>query len=97
MCLSKDILLGKLTKKTKVIIVVNLYGYPVDIQDLRKHISSEIIIIEDCAESLGSYRNSKHCGFYSDFATFSFLGNKTTTGRGMLYCSKKKIKKKQDY
>lgn len=91
MCLNKEILLKEISQKTKVIIVVNLYGYAVDVKDIRANLPEDIIIIEDCAESLGSYRNGKHCGLYSDFATFSFFGNKTiTTGEGgMLFCSNK--------
>ena len=89
MCINTNLLLDKITNKTKAIIIVNLYGYPVDILELKKNIPSHIKIIEDCAESLGSFRNNKHSGYYSDFATFSFYGNKTiTTGEGgMLFCS----------
>lgn len=89
MCLNLNEILKKINHNTKVIIVVNLYGYPVNVEYIRKNVSRDILIIEDCAESLGSYRNKKHCGFHSDFATFSFFGNKTiTTGEGgMLFCA----------
>lgn len=45
-----------------------------------------IALIEDCAESLGSYLGSKHTGRAGKFATFSFNGNKiiTTGGGGMI-------------
>ena len=91
MCLNLNIIKSHITSRTKVIVIVNLYGYPVNIKELRQNIPSDILIIEDCAESLGSYRDNVHCGIYSDFATFSFFGNKTiTTGEGgMLFCSKK--------
>lgn len=89
MCLDMELLLKRITNKTKIIIIVNLYGFPFDVKKLKEIISQDIIIIEDCAESLGSFRDGKHCGYYSDFATFSFFGNKTiTTGEGgMLFCS----------
>ena len=96
MCLNASEIIKKVNSKTKVIIVVNLYGYPVDIQKIRSSIAREILIIEDCAESLGSFRKQKHCGIWSDFATFSFFGNKTiTTGEGgMLFCAKDEDKEK---
>ncbi len=94
LCLDIDFLLKQITDNTKVIIIVNLYGFPFDVQKLKKLISPDIFIVEDCAESLGSFRDGKHCGFHSDFATFSFFGNKTiTTGEGgMLFCSSKEKK-----
>lgn len=82
-----------ITKKTKAVILVHLYG-SVSVSEslinmLRKH---KIKIIEDCAESLGS----KYSGTYSDIATYSFFGNKTiTTGEGgMLTTDSKKLSDK---
>jgi perosamine synthetase len=43
----------------------------------------DLIVIEDCAEALGSQYQGKHVGNFGDAATFSFFGNKTiTTGEG---------------
>lgn len=95
-CIDEKLILSNLSKNTKVIVVVNLYGYPYDVKSLREKIPSNILIIEDCAESFGSRRNDIHSGFYSDFATFSFFGNKTiTTGEGgMLFCKNAKDRKR---
>ena len=70
--------------QAKAIILVDVYGYPslskADSIYLKKY---DLTIIQDCAESLGSFLDKKHTGSYADFATFSFFGNKTiTTGEG---------------
>ena len=80
--------LTAIQENTKAVVVVHLYGYPLDVKELRKQLPDEILIIEDCAEAFGSYYHSLHVGHYSDFATFSFFGNKTiSTGEGgMIYC-----------
>ena len=44
---------------------------------------NDLLVIEDCAEAIGSYYNDKHVGTFGDAATFSFFANKTiTTGEG---------------
>ena len=47
----------KITKKTKVIIPVNLYGQKVDLKKLRKEIGKKIHIIEDSAQSHFAFPN----------------------------------------
>ncbi len=74
----------KITSQTKAIIVVHLYGHPADMGEIMK-IAKEhkLLVIEDCAESLGAKYKGKHTGTFGDAATFSFFGNKTiTTGEG---------------
>jgi dTDP-4-amino-4,6-dideoxygalactose transaminase len=71
----------------KAVIVVHLYGLSADmdrIMDIcNKH---NAIVIEDAAESLGTYYNGKHTGTFGDYGVFSFNGNKiiTTSGGGIL-------------
>lgn len=70
--------------KTKAIIPVHLYGQPCAMDEV-KHLASEfgLLIIEDCAEALGSSWNDKLVGTFGDASTFSFFGNKTiSTGEG---------------
>ncbi|MFP3441942.1 DegT/DnrJ/EryC1/StrS family aminotransferase, partial [Pantoea sp. SIMBA_133] len=45
-----------------------------------------VAVIEDAAESLGTYYKGKHSGAFGDYGIFSFNGNKiiTTSGGGML-------------
>ncbi len=74
----------KLTKKTKAIMPVHLYGYPSNMKELRSIAKRNgILIIEDCAEAFGTLLDGKHVGNFGDISAFSFFGNKTiTTGEG---------------
>jgi perosamine synthetase len=82
----------KITKKTKAIMAVHIYGHPCDMNQIKKIAKDyKLYIIEDCAEAIGSYYNNKHAGNFSDIATFSFFGNKTiTTGEGGMVCTNNK-------
>lgn len=73
-----------ITKKTKAIIPVHLYGNPCNMDEIirisKKH---DIPIIEDATESLGATIKGKFTGTFGDFSVFSFNGNKIiTTGGG---------------
>ncbi|NSL52737.1 DegT/DnrJ/EryC1/StrS family aminotransferase [Calidifontibacillus erzurumensis] len=71
----------------KAVLVVHLYGLSADMDPImeicRKH---GVPVIEDAAESLGTYYKGKHTGTIGDYGIFSFNGNKiiTTSGGGML-------------
>lgn len=71
----------------KAVIVVHLYGLAADMDRImeicRRH---NVPVIEDAAESLGTYYKGKHTGTIGDYGIFSFNGNKiiTTSGGGML-------------
>ncbi len=75
---------AKITKKTKAIMIVHIYGLPVDMQpilDLAK--KYKLKIIEDAAEMHGQTYNGKACGSFGDISIFSFYPNKhITTGEG---------------
>ena len=74
----------KITSKTKAIMVVHLYGYPCNMDELTG-IAMEhgLYLIEDCAEAIGSFYKGTHVGGFGDISIFSFYGNKTiTTGEG---------------
>ena len=73
----------KITKKTKAIIPVNLYGQSAN-YDLIRKISKKynIKIIEDCAQSTGAYYNDKPSGSLGDMAAFSFYPTKNLGGYG---------------
>lgn len=76
-------------KQTRAIIAVHLYGYEAHISEIaeiaRRH---SIVLIEDCAEALGTRRHDgQHVGTFGDAATFSFFANKViTTGEGGMAC-----------
>lgn len=71
----------------KAVIVVHLYGLAADIDKIEKLCKEHnVALIEDAAESLGTYYKGKHTGTFGDYGIFSFNGNKiiTTSGGGML-------------
>lgn len=73
-----------ITNKTKAIMPVHLYGNPCDMDEIMRIANKhKLLVVEDCAESLGSYYKGKPLGTFGDVSTFSFYGNKTiTTGEG---------------
>lgn len=80
----------KITKKTKVLLIVHLYGYPCNIKKIKKICNKHnLSLIEDCAEAIGSKIDGFKIGTFSDISIFSFFGNKTiTTGEGGMVCFK---------
>ena len=77
---------------TKAVIVVNLYGVAAKL-DVIKAICEKygVYLIEDAAESLGSFYKGHAKGTYGDIGIYSFNGNKiiTTSGGGMLVSKNK--------
>jgi perosamine synthetase len=73
-----------ITPRTKAIMPVHLYGQPCDMASLMQVAKEhQLLVIEDCAEALGSFYKGIPVGCFGDIATFSFYGNKTiTTGEG---------------
>ena len=70
--------------RTRAIVVVHLYGHPVDMDSICAVASEhDLPIVEDAAEALGATYRGRLTGSLGDVATFSFYGNKTiTTGEG---------------
>ncbi len=75
---------AKITSRTKAIMPVHLYGNPCNMQEIMEIADKHnLLVVEDCAEALGSYSNEQGVGNFGDAATYSFYGNKTiTTGEG---------------
>ncbi len=73
-----------ITKKTKAIIPVHIYGQPAKIDEIIKLAKQKkIFVIEDCAEALGSTYKKRKVGLDGHCTTFSFFPNKLiTTGEG---------------
>lgn len=73
--------------KVRVLVAVHVLGYPLDMDRLMR-ISREhgLAVIEDAAESIGSYWNGRHTGIFGRLGVLSFNGNKiiTTGGGGMI-------------
>ena len=74
----------KITEHTKAIMVVHIFGLPVDVEPLLEITKNKNIkIIEDAAEMHGQTYYEKPCGSFGDISTFSFYSNKLiTTGEG---------------
>lgn len=71
---------SKITKNTKAVIAVDLYGQPCDMDRLVKICKdNKIFLIEDCAEAIGSEWKGQKVGSFGDISCFSFFGNKTIT------------------
>lgn len=83
-CISPKDIKNKITKNTKAIIPVHMYGHPADMHAINK-IASEngLVVIEDAAPGIGSKINGKPVGSFGKAATFSFQGAKPiVTGEG---------------
>jgi perosamine synthetase len=70
--------------KTKGIIVVHLFGHPVDMDPIMEIAERHgLFVLEDAAESPGAKYKGRTVGSIGHAATFSFFGNKIiTTGEG---------------
>mgnify|MGYP006075910985 FL=1 len=83
-----DLLKKKITKKTRVILPVHLYGSVVDINAIRKLIKGKkIFIIDDCAQAHGAYNNikqntKKRVGSLADISCFSLYPGKNLGAYG---------------
>ena len=86
-CADLDQIRNAITRRTRAILPVHLYGNPCHMDELMR-ISREygIPVVEDATESLGATFDGRHTGSFGSFGCFSFNGNKviTTGGGGMI-------------
>ena len=84
-------------KRIAAVIPMHTFGHPCRIDEIAK-ICNEfgISMIEDAAESIGSYYQGKHTGTFGKLGVFSFNGNKTITtgGGGMIITNDETIAKR---
>ena len=74
---------GAITKKTKAIIPVHLFGLPCDMPVIRKIASKHsLFVIEDAAQSFGAKWNGKETGSMGDAGCLSFFPTKNLGGAG---------------
>ncbi|MDG6990203.1 MAG: DegT/DnrJ/EryC1/StrS family aminotransferase [Nitrososphaerota archaeon] len=73
-----------ITKKTKAVIPVHIYGYPADMDEIREAAAAKSVkVIEDAAESLGATYKGTQTGRLSDAGCFSLYATKVaTSGEG---------------
>jgi perosamine synthetase len=83
-CIDPAAVEAAITRKTRAIIGVDLYGSMCDWTRLRDIATRHnLLLIEDAAEALGSTYTGQQAGSFGDMAVFSFHGSKTiTTGEG---------------
>jgi aminotransferase in exopolysaccharide biosynthesis len=73
----------------KAVVPMHTFGHPVELDELVAICFKwNLVLVEDAAESLGSFYKDKHTGTIGDFSAISFNGNKviTTGGGGMVLC-----------
>lgn len=75
---------AKITKKTRAIVPVHLYGHPSDMDEIAEVAEKKSIsIIEDACQSLGSTYNNRQTGTFGIMGCFSFYASKVlTSGEG---------------
>ncbi len=84
-------------REIKACLPMHTFGFPCDIEEISAICKKwHIPLVEDCAESLGSFVKTKHTGKFGKLATLSFNGNKiiTTGGGGMIITDDKDLAKK---
>ena len=87
---NSKLLIKKITKRTKVIMLVHVLGNSTEVDKITKIAKrKKIIVIEDTCESLGSTYKNKYLGTFGDFGTYSFFySHQITSGEGgMIVCN----------
>lgn len=83
--ISAESIKGLMTKNTKLIVAVHLYGLMADMGEIMKIArKNNCIVVEDCAQAIGAEYDGKRAGSIGDFGAFSFhcQKNLTTLGEG---------------
>lgn len=79
-------------QRIKAVVPMHTFGHPVELDELiAVCLKWQLVLVEDAAESLGSFYKNQHTGTLGDFGAVSFNGNKiiTTGGGGMVLCKTK--------
>ena len=87
-------------KKISACVPMHTFGFPCRIVEIAEICADwDIALIEDAAESLGSYAGGRHTGTFASMATLSFNGNKviTTGGGGMIITDDSELAKRAKY
>ena len=87
-------------RRISACVPMHTFGFPCRIAEIAEICTNwDIALIEDSAESLGSYVGSRHTGTFGSMATLSFNGNKviTTGGGGMIITDDSELAKRAKY
>ncbi len=84
LCLTPELVLARVTSKTKAVVAVHYGGLAVDVEALRKALPRHVVLIEDAAHALGArFADGKRVGSSGNPTCFSFYANKNlSTGEG---------------
>ncbi len=84
----------KTGRKITACVPMHTFGHPCRIDEIQEICSHyQLTLVEDAAESLGSYYKGRHTGTFGDLGVFSFNGNKTITsgGGGMIVTNDRQL------
>jgi len=89
-CIDPERITSAITKNTKAIIPVHLYGHPSEMKAIMRIAKeNQLYVIEDAAEAHGARCYNQKIGGIGDVGCFSFYGNKMiTTGEGGMCMTK---------
>ena len=89
--MTADHILSVVTKRTKAVIVVHLFGRTAPMDDIMTLAKDRgLFVVEDCAQAVGAEYQKRPAGTWGDAAVFSFYATKViTTGQGGMLTSPK--------
>ncbi len=93
-CIDPSSIEKYITKKTKAVMPVHLYGQPCNMEKINKIAKKHnLYVIEDAAPAIGATFKGKKCGTFGEFGAFSFQGAKLLVSGegGMLVTNNKKL------
>lgn len=76
-------------QRIRAVVPMHTFGHPVELDELVAVCQKwRLMLVEDAAESLGSFYKGRHTGTIGEFGALSFNGNKiiTTGGGGVVLC-----------
>lgn len=80
--ISVDDVERRMTSRTKAVIGVHLYGQTAPIETLRERLGSDIVLVEDAAQSQGARRKGRRAGSLGDVGATSFYPGKNLGAYG---------------
>jgi L-glutamine:2-deoxy-scyllo-inosose/3-amino-2,3-dideoxy-scyllo-inosose aminotransferase len=92
-CIDVDAIEAAITKRTRAVIVVHLYGCVPDIAKIQRLCKKHgLFLIEDCAHQHGTFWKDKGVGTFGDISSFSFQESKVlSSGEGGFNICKSKV------
>ena len=85
-----DSIKKNITPKTKVVVLVHLYGHPANALEIKKYLKKKkIFLIEDCSHAHGGIFKNRKIGSFGDLSIWSFCNEKiiSTGGEGGMICT----------